>query len=68
LAAADPAHEREPEAADWSRAAKEVDPEFGPDRRDRMAWLAEYPAYLSNAANENPFANRNLHCVINPVL
>ena len=49
---ADPAHGLEPGVAGWSRGAREVNPEFGPDRLDRTVLLAEYPAYLSNAANE----------------
>ena len=39
------------ELGDLSRAARESDPEFGPDPRDRMVMLAEYPASRRNAAN-----------------
>ncbi len=49
---ADPAHERGTGVAGSSRVAREVNPEFEPDRRDRMVSLAEYPVYRSSAANE----------------
>lgn len=47
--AADPAHELEPEVL--SLAATGLDPEFVPDRLDRMVLLAECPVYRENAAN-----------------
>ena len=43
------AHELE--TGDLNRAARESDPEFGPDPRDRMEMLAKYPASRRNAAN-----------------
>ena len=39
------AHGLEPGVADLNREAMELDPEFVPDRSDRMALLAECPAY-----------------------
>ena len=46
-----PARELETEVAGSSRAAREQDREFEPDRWDRMEMLAECPAYRRNAAN-----------------
>jgi len=51
LAEASLARELAPEVEDSSRAATESDPEFEPDRSDRMAMLAECPASRRNAAN-----------------
>jgi len=43
--AVDPAHGLEPAVAGLNREARELDPGFEPDHSDRMAWLAECPAY-----------------------
>ena len=39
------AHELEPGVADVNREARELDPEFVPDRSDRMVVLSESPVY-----------------------
>ena len=46
-----PAHALELSVGDSRRAAMELDPEFEPDRLERMVMLAECPASRRNAAN-----------------
>ena len=43
--AVDPARGLEPAVAGLNLEARELDPAFVPDHSDRMAWLAECPAY-----------------------